>query len=131
MALIKKAKPADAVAEDDEATAVDAEAAFEADAAALAAVEEESNPEPTLTVVDAEPTEPEAEEAASGNDDLMSMFTEVGIETVDLSVLTNLAGEVDMTDLISELHIVAAALGIVRAQQEAASAAFEEEQLAA
>ena len=73
----------------------------------------------------------EAEEDAAIEDDadgdtpkkddssaLLDMFTEVGIETVDRSLLTGLAGEVDMVDLIAELNVVAAAMGIVRAQHD-------------
>ena len=56
------------------------------------------------------------------------MFTTVGIERVDRTVLVGLAGEVLIEDLISELNLVAAALGVVRAQHEARA---EDEQLAA
>jgi hypothetical protein len=69
--------------------------------------------------------DPEPEPEAGGSDALLDMFTTVGIETVDRSLLTNLAGEVDMTDLISELSLVAAALGIVLSEREAAEAEVE------
>jgi hypothetical protein len=113
MALIKKAKPADAIEEIEEMDAASGE-----DVAATA--DEAAIEEPAA--------EPAEAPAANDSNALLNMFTEVGIETVDRSLLTGLAGEVDMVDLISELHLVAAAMGIVRSQQETAA---PEEQLAA
>ena len=130
MALIKKAKPADAIEEDEadaspdeepvgeptgEEPTVDAEEAADADAATMGA----------LAAVPADPVETDG---AGGADSLLDMFTTVGIERVDRTVLVGLAGEVLIEDLISELNLVAAALGVVRAQHEARA---EDEQLAA
>jgi hypothetical protein len=70
----------------------------------------------------------DAEPAAEGADALLDMFTTVGVHVEDRTLLLGLAGEVEIDDLISELSIVAAALGIVQAQREAAE---EPEQLAA
>lgn len=128
MAFTKKAKPADAVEEpeeeDEEAipTAVEgaapgatAEAADGGDAEMMA----------SLAVVEPDPP------AEGGGDALLDMFTTVGVEVVDRSVLTNLAGEVEITDLISELNVVAAALGIVISERTHHEEPVEEEQLAA
>ena len=106
MAEIKTAKPADAIDEADEMVGeedVTLDGDADADGDTMAA----------LGTVAAEPE-------GADNSDLLNMFTEVGIETVDRSVLTGLAGEVDMVDLIAELNVVAAAMGIVRAQHDAA-----------
>jgi hypothetical protein len=43
--------------------------------------------------------------------DLLNMFQTSKIETEDLSVVLDLAGEVEMDDLLEELHTVALALG--------------------
>ena len=111
MAEIKIAKPADAIDEDEEAILED-----DADGDTMAAL--------AAAGADAEPP------ATDDNSALLDMFTEVGIETVDRSMLTSLAGEVDMVDLIAELNVVAAAMGIVRAQHDAV-ALEHAEQLAA
>jgi hypothetical protein len=65
---------------------------------------------------DAPVTEPVApENAEAGADplggDLLNMFQSSKIETEDLSVVLDLAGEVEMDDLLEELHTVALALG--------------------
>ena len=112
MAEIKQAKPADAL-EDEDAVL---DETLDEDAGTMSALSAVATEEP---------------EPASDGNDLLNMFTEVGIETVDRSVLTSLAGDVDMVDLIAELNVVAAAMGIVRAQHEAASLAYQEESLAA
>lgn len=69
-----------------------------------------------------------AEQPGNSTDDLLNMFSSVGIAQEDKSVLLNLAGEVDITDLVSELGLVAAALGIVAGHRPFAE---EAEQLAA
>jgi hypothetical protein len=69
-----------------------------------------------------------AEQPADSSDDLLNMFSSVGIHQEDRSVLLNLAGDIDITDLVSELGLVAAALGIVAGQRAFAE---EAEQLAA
>lgn len=106
MAEIKTAKPADAIDEADEMPSEE-DIALDGDANA------DGDTMAALGTVAAEPE-------AGDNSDLLNMFTEVGIETVDRSVLTDLAGDVDMVDLIAELNVVAAAMGIVRAQHDAA-----------
>lgn len=98
MAEIKTAKPADAIDEAEDELAA-----------------EEDSDGDTMAALSTVAAEPDADD----NSDLLSMFTEVGIETVDRSVLTGLAGDVDMVDLIAELNVVAAAMGIVRAQHDA------------
>lgn len=112
MAEIKTAKPADAIDETDESAALEDDADGDTMAALAAAG------------ADAEPP------AKDDTNSLLDMFTEVGIETVDRSMLTSLAGEVDMVDLIAELNVVAAAMGIVRAEHDA-MAQDHAEQLAA
>ncbi len=55
------------------------------------------------------------EKAAASSDalgsDLLNMFQTTQIEVDDLSVILDLAGEVEFDDLLEELHTVAAALG--------------------
>ena len=70
----------------------------------------------------AEPEAPEAEAPAEAppppappadNDNtLLNMFEAATMETEDLSVLTELAGDADLTDALEDLYPVAAALGI-------------------
>jgi hypothetical protein len=55
--------------------------------------------------------EPDAGPAA-GTDALLDMFATTGLEGEDKSALLDLAGEVDLDDIIEELQTVAAALGI-------------------
>jgi hypothetical protein len=43
---------------------------------------------------------------------LLSMFEATTMETEDLSVLTDLAGDVELSDALEDLYTVAAALGI-------------------
>jgi hypothetical protein len=50
------------------------------------------------------------------------MIEAVGIHQEDRSLLLGMAGDIDITDLVSELNIVAAALGIVMAERNDASA---------
>jgi hypothetical protein len=53
------------------------------------------------------------EEAA---DDLLNMFESTQVEGDDRSVVLDLAGNVDLADLLEELQDVAAALGVVAAE---------------
>jgi hypothetical protein len=129
MALIKKAKPADAVEETEpDAPPVD-ESTRVADAPEAVA-EAENADAATMSALAAVPADPvEAEASGNGADSLLDMFATVGIETVDRTALLNLAGEVPIEDLVSELNLVAAALGVVQAEHDARAA--EHEQLAA
>ena len=56
-----------------------------------------------------------AEKAAAAADplagDLLNMFQTTNIEAEDLSVIIELAGDVEIDDLLEELHTVALALG--------------------
>jgi hypothetical protein len=61
--------------------------------------------------------------AAPNSDALLSMFQESKSEVDDLAVLTDLAGETDIDDILEELRTLRAALGITDA--------FEDEALAA
>jgi hypothetical protein len=49
---------------------------------------------------------------AESDNTLLSMFEAAKMETEDLSVLTELAGDVDLSDALEDLYTVAAALGI-------------------
>jgi hypothetical protein len=88
------------------------------EAVAEASTEDDAADETTLSALGEK--EPPSEEPAAG-DGLLDMFTTVGIHEEDRTMLLNLAGEVDMDDLISELNVVAAALGIVMSSRNAAS----------
>jgi hypothetical protein len=63
--------------------------------------------------------------AAPSTDALLSMFQESKDEVDDLAVLTDLAGETDIDDILEELRTLRAALGITDAFE------FEDEALAA
>jgi len=58
----------------------------------------------------------QAEEKAASADptssDLLNMFQTTQIEQEDLSAILELAGEVELDDLLEDLHTVAAAIGI-------------------
>ncbi|HET6615370.1 MAG TPA: hypothetical protein VFH62_05745 [Dehalococcoidia bacterium] len=58
----------------------------------------------------AEPAPPPADPLAGG--DLLSMFQTTQIEADDRSALLELAGEVEIDDLLEELQTVASAMGI-------------------
>ena len=124
----KKAKPADAIEEEGEPNLVP----LDEEEQAVAAAPEETAPTDddagTMTALAAAPAEPAGE---GGGDGLLDMFSTVGIQTQDRSALLNLAGEVEMADLVSELGLVAAALGLVKGQQAAVEAVEEDEALAA
>jgi hypothetical protein len=87
-------------------TDVDVSAPAAEPAAPLAVVEVPAAPDPP----------------AQAGDDLLNMFEAVGIHQEDRSLLLGMAGDIDITDLVSELNIVAAALGIVMAERNDASA---------
>ena len=55
---------------------------------------------------------------APGSDALLSMFQESKTETDDLGVLVDLAGDVDLDDILEELRTLRAALGITSAYDE-------------
>ena len=85
--------------------------------AEASSLEVDTDDEATLSALneaDAAPEEPAA------GDGLLDMFTTVGIHEEDRTMLLSLAGEVEMDDLISELNIVAAALGIVMSARNTA-----------
>ena len=46
------------------------------------------------------------------------MFQESKVEAEDLSILTDLAGDVDLDDILEELRTLRAALGITDAYEE-------------
>ncbi|HLB24187.1 MAG TPA: hypothetical protein VJP07_08835 [Dehalococcoidia bacterium] len=128
MALIKKAKPADAIEETAEEVAEAPQDELEAAADTDESPEQAAADADTMAALAAVPADPVKAEA-DGTDALLDMFTAVGIESVDRTLLVGLAGEVQIEDLISELSLVAAALGLARAQQ--AERNEEDEQLAA
>jgi hypothetical protein len=134
MALIKRAKPADAIEEEEaeqlEELPEDAlpAAAPVAEAPVDADIDDDEQPgdAETMAALAAVP-EPTNE---GGGDGLLDMFSTVGVHVEDKTMLVGLAGEVDIDDLVSELALVAAALGIVKGQH--ATAPDEElEELAA
>jgi hypothetical protein len=62
----------------------------------------------TADPVVAEETEAPADPLST---DLLNMFQTMQVEQEDLSVVLDLAGDVDLDDLLEDLHTVAAALG--------------------
>jgi hypothetical protein len=56
----------------------------------------------------------EEEETADDGEssDLLSMFTETRLETVDHTLLVKMAGDVDIDDVVAELQLIAAALNL-------------------
>ena len=127
MAFGKKQKPTDA----DPGLADQAEAqASPAGAPDLPTVDDNSDDDSsTMSALMAVPAPDEPVEGG-GSDALLDMFGAVGIETEDRSALLDLAPPIEMHDLIAELGLVAAAMGIVRGQG-AAVAHDDEEELAA
>jgi hypothetical protein len=63
-------------------------------------------------------SEPAAAAPAGGGDALLSMFQESKVAAEDLSILTDLAGDVDLDDILEELRTLRAALGITDAYEE-------------
>lgn len=130
MALIKKEKPADAIEEEG---AAQQEELPEDKIAVAEAVEDAALP--TSDDEDEQPGDAEKmaalaavpePAAGGGGDGLLDMFTTVGVHVEDKTMLVGMAGEVDIGDLVSELALVAAALGIVKGHQAAASMEIEE-----
>jgi hypothetical protein len=94
-------------------------------AAASPAVAEDAEEELSGTMFENEAPEDEddaitaglvaADKAAASADpltnDLLNMFQTTQVEQEDLSVVLDLAGDVDLDDLLEDLHTVAAALG--------------------
>jgi hypothetical protein len=74
---------------------------------------------------------PESAPAAAGGDALLSMFSSTETLESDFHVLVDLAGDVDMDDLLEQLHTVAAALGIDATAIDGAEDAYEAEELLA
>jgi predicted DsbA family dithiol-disulfide isomerase len=60
---------------------------------------------------------------APGTDALLSMFQETKSDVNDLAVLTDLAGETDIDDILEELRTLRAALGITDAFDDDLAAA--------
>ena len=56
----------------------------------------------------------EVEETTDGEEsaDLLKMFTETQIETVDRTLFVKMAGDVDIDDVVAELQLIAAALNL-------------------
>ena len=79
-----------------------------------AALDESSPPDDVAAEEpEAAPAEaPTAAPAAPSSDALLSMFQETKAEVDDLAVLTDLAGETDIDDILEELRTLRAALGI-------------------
>lgn len=70
--------------------------------------------------------EPAPAPDAGGADALLSVFQTTQAESEDITLLLDLAGDVEIDDLLEELHTVAAALGI-----DTSPAAYDDEFLAA
>lgn len=89
------------------ATETTAGGAAEADAASEEAVDGD-------VLLGDEPADEVAEAAAEGGADgaLLSMFQESKLEVEDRSVIVELAGEVEMADLLEDLHTLALALAL-------------------
>ena len=95
-----------------------APAGDEAPSAGLA--EAFAEPEPAAEPPAAEAGAPEPPPAGgdplTGGPDLLSMFQTTQIESDDRAALLDLAGEVEIDDLLEELQTVASAMGIRAAQ---------------
>jgi hypothetical protein len=75
--------------------------------------------DPALEDAAEEPAaEPAAAAPAAGTDALLSMFQESKVAAEDLSILTDLAGDADIDDILEELRTLRAALGITDAYEE-------------
>ena len=124
MAFIKKAKPADAIEEEEAAQREElledklptAEAVEDAVAPVVDAADDDQPGDAEKMAELAATPEPVA---GGGGDGLLDMFSTVGVHVEDKTMLVEMAGEVDIDDLVSELALVAAALGIVKGQQAA------------
>ena len=113
----------------DDAPGIDPE-----EAAAAESVPDEAGPDDPSSLVDALPpaddaaVAPEAAPAAAApepanSDALLSMFKETTSEVDDLAVLTDLAGDTDLDDILEELRTLRAALGITDAFEDDFAAA--------
>jgi hypothetical protein len=87
-------------------------AAEDEDAAAADSIMAEEQAETVDPIAAGLLAEEKAEAAGAGTDALLNMFQTTQMETEDLSVLIELAGEVEIDDLLENLGTVAAALGI-------------------
>jgi hypothetical protein len=100
----------------DEPVAATAEALAEAPLdLAEAPVEEPTSMEPAPEAAQSEAPvapAPAADPLAGGGDALLNMFQATQIQLEDRSAVLELAGEVEIDDLVEELHTVAVALGI-------------------
>ena len=100
----------------DEPVAPTAEAPVEAQLDLAAAPTEqpasiEAAPETVLPELP-EPAPPAADPLAGGGDALLNMFQTTQIQAEDRSAVLEIAGDVEIDDLVEELHTVAVALGI-------------------
>src|SRR5262245_10172361 len=112
MALLKKVKLPEDPGEEPVVTSEDeklSEATIGASEPTVA--DEEAGTEPLALDSVSEEDPPAAGES------LLDMFTTVGVHVEDRSMLLALAPEIDIDDLVSELNIVAAALGLVQAER--------------
>jgi len=83
-----------------------------------------AEPEPAMAVLESDaPAEPAGDDAVgpapvaeavapATGDDLLGMFSGSELEATDLSVIVDMAGEVDLDDLLEDLHTIASAMGI-------------------
>lgn len=138
MALIKRAKPADAI-EEEEAEQLEELAEDEIPMAvplgeppADSEIDDDEQPGDAEKMAALAEASEAAEAPAEGSSDgLLDMFSTVGVHVEDKTMLVGLAGEVDIADLVSELGVVAAALGIVKGQHATEVEAAADEALAA
>jgi len=124
MAIGKKKKEADQAPVPDE-TAADAPAADAAadDAAAaesvFAAAEPAAPPEEDDAIAAGLAAEEKAEASADPlSGDLLNMFRTAQLDADDLSVILELAGDVELDDLLEQLQTVALALGCKLPEQD-------------
>lgn len=78
-----------------------------------------------------EPEAPAADPLAGGGDALLSMFQTTEAVGADRAIIIELAGSVELDDLLEELQTVASALGIVASSAEVeveAEPDFEEQE---
>jgi hypothetical protein len=87
--------------------------------AVASADDADAKPAEEPAVVEAPAAAPEA----SSTDALLGMFQETKSEVDDLAVLTDLAGETDIDDILEELRTLRAALGITDAFDDDLAAA--------
>ena len=86
------------------------------DAATLEPVEELADDAYDASVLEEEA--PEAAASGAADNVLLSMFQTTEMETEDLSALIELAGDVELADVLEDLQTVAAAMGIVLGTDE-------------